>query len=222
MHTFIYEYMMDLVAPALSQKPAFVTYFVARGAPRPCYIPEGFDSLPSHKLHRRFARTRPPFLDDSSLLTASACFPVARQSYAYKPFEYFFFGFFLQAYQRYGEPPRSPEREATRPARLRKREDVVEGRLKLFPNCLQPATILPAHTQARTTFAAPITVATLRISKRQPTQRNRTIRILQNYRVIMATSSMSPSRSTRPRQAHARGAAGNRRRNRRVLLFHVQ
>ena len=50
MHTFIYEYMMDLVAPlvapALSQKPAFVTYFVARGAPRPCYIPEGFDSLP--------------------------------------------------------------------------------------------------------------------------------------------------------------------------------
>ena len=51
MHTFIYEYMMDLVAPlvapALSQKPAFVTYFVARGAPRPCYIPEGFDSLPS-------------------------------------------------------------------------------------------------------------------------------------------------------------------------------
>ena len=42
--------MMDLVAPlvapALSQKPAFVTYFVARGAPRPCYIPEGFDSLP--------------------------------------------------------------------------------------------------------------------------------------------------------------------------------
>ena len=50
MHTFIYEYMMDLVAPlvapALSQKPAVVTYFVARGAPRPCYIPEGFDSLP--------------------------------------------------------------------------------------------------------------------------------------------------------------------------------
>ena len=50
MHTFIYEYMMDLVAPlvapALSQKPAFVTYFVARGAPRPCYIPKGFDSLP--------------------------------------------------------------------------------------------------------------------------------------------------------------------------------
>ena len=52
MHTFIYEYMMDLVAPlvapALSQKPAFVTYFVARGAPRPsstgcstvrCYSP---------------------------------------------------------------------------------------------------------------------------------------------------------------------------------------
>ena len=37
--------------------------------------------------------------------------------------------FFLQAYQRYGEPPCSPEREATRPARLRKREDVVEGRL---------------------------------------------------------------------------------------------
>lgn len=56
MHTFIYEYMMDLVAPlvapALSQKPAFVTYFVARGAPRPCYIPEGFDSLPHvHDCH---------------------------------------------------------------------------------------------------------------------------------------------------------------------------
>ena len=46
--------MMDLVAPlvapALSQKPAFVTYFVARGAPRPCYIPEGFDSLPFSSL----------------------------------------------------------------------------------------------------------------------------------------------------------------------------
>ena len=51
MHTFIYEYMMDLVAPALSQKPAFVTYFVARGAPRPCYIPEGFDSLPYIYIH---------------------------------------------------------------------------------------------------------------------------------------------------------------------------
>ena len=55
MHTFIYEYMMDLVAPlvapALSQKPAFVTYFVARGAPRPCYIPEGFDSLPYRGLN---------------------------------------------------------------------------------------------------------------------------------------------------------------------------
>ena len=38
-------------------------------------------------------------------------------------------GFFHQAYQHYGEPPRSPERQATRPARLRKREDVVEGRL---------------------------------------------------------------------------------------------
>ena len=39
------------------------------------------------------------------------------------------FMFFLHAYQHYGEPPRSPEREGTRPARLRKREDVVEGRL---------------------------------------------------------------------------------------------
>ena len=55
MHTFIYEYMMDLVAPALSQKPAFVTYFVARGVPRPCYIPEGFDSQGKTTLlqHRR-------------------------------------------------------------------------------------------------------------------------------------------------------------------------
>ena len=40
------DLVAPLVAPALSQKPAFVTYFVARGAPRPCYIPEGFDSLP--------------------------------------------------------------------------------------------------------------------------------------------------------------------------------
>ena len=36
-------YMMDLVAPALS---FFVTNFVARGAPRPCYKAEGFDPLP--------------------------------------------------------------------------------------------------------------------------------------------------------------------------------
>ena len=43
------DLVAPLVAPALSQKPAFVTYFVARGAPRPCYIPEGFDSLPCRR-----------------------------------------------------------------------------------------------------------------------------------------------------------------------------
>ena len=37
----------------------------------------------------------------------------------------------------------------------------------------QPATILPAHTQARPTFAALITLATLRISRCQQTQRER-------------------------------------------------
>ena len=47
--TFVarHYYMMDLVVPALSQKPLFVTNFVARGAPRPCYKAEGFDPLPS-------------------------------------------------------------------------------------------------------------------------------------------------------------------------------
>ena len=47
MYTFIYyDYTMDLVAPALSQKPIFVTNFVAQWAPRPCYKAEGFDPLP--------------------------------------------------------------------------------------------------------------------------------------------------------------------------------
>ena len=46
--TFVarHYYMMDLVAPALSQKPIFVTNFVARGAPRLRYKAEFFDSLP--------------------------------------------------------------------------------------------------------------------------------------------------------------------------------
>ena len=37
--TFVarHYYMVDLVAPALSQKSIFVTNFVARGAPRLCY-----------------------------------------------------------------------------------------------------------------------------------------------------------------------------------------
>ena len=40
--TFVarHYYMMDLVAPALSQKPIFVTNFVAREAPRLCYKAE--------------------------------------------------------------------------------------------------------------------------------------------------------------------------------------
>ena len=48
LQTFVarHYYMMDLVAPALSQKPIFVTNFVARGAPRLCYKAEFFDSLP--------------------------------------------------------------------------------------------------------------------------------------------------------------------------------
>ena len=41
-------YMMDLVASGLLQKPVFVTNFVARGAPRPCYKAEGFDPLPCY------------------------------------------------------------------------------------------------------------------------------------------------------------------------------
>ena len=55
---------MDLVAPSLSQKPIFVTNFVAQWAPRPCYKAEGFDPLPydnsdtgetNHSYHRRCA-----------------------------------------------------------------------------------------------------------------------------------------------------------------------
>ena len=43
---FVSNLMIDLIAPALSQKPLFITNFVARGAPRPCYKAEGFDPLP--------------------------------------------------------------------------------------------------------------------------------------------------------------------------------
>ena len=49
--TFVAQhyYVMDLVAPALSQKPICVTNFVVRGAPRPCYKTEGFDPLPYNR-----------------------------------------------------------------------------------------------------------------------------------------------------------------------------
>ena len=40
---------------------------------------------------------------------------------------------------------------------------VLEQTPEIIACPAQPATILPAHTQARTTFAAPITLATLRI-----------------------------------------------------------
>ena len=40
---------------------------------------------------------------------------------------------------------------------------VLEQTPEIIECPAQPATILPAHTQARTTFAAPITLATLRI-----------------------------------------------------------
>ena len=63
----------------------------------------------------------------------------------------------------------------------------------------QPATILPAHAQARPTFAAPITLATLRISRCQQTQRMTMIRILQSYH---ATATMSPISQDLQAQVH--------------------
>ena len=63
----------------------------------------------------------------------------------------------------------------------------------------QPATILPAHTHARPTFAAPITLATLRISRCQQTQRVTMIRTLQSYH---ATATMSPRSQDLQAQTH--------------------
>ena len=53
LQTFVarHYYMMDLVAPALSQKPIFATNLVAPGALWPCYKAEGFDQLPCVYIH---------------------------------------------------------------------------------------------------------------------------------------------------------------------------
>ena len=69
----------------------------------------------------------------------------------------------------------------------------------------QPATILPVHTQARPTFAAPITLATLRISRCQQIQGETMIRTLQSYQATATMSSISQDLQVQVRrQRHVR------------------